>query len=226
MTDDKNMMVNKTVWKDYRNNILVDKDNPVLAFKANRDRYFINGKQNAYAGLPHIASIRSEDAITWNVIRRLSLYNDFAPIGQLIDLELSNLKVLLWTLSFDENSKELQYKVGSTIRRIDGQYKGQITEPDIIIETDSYFIVFECKLGERDKYPSHLWENAKNSKGPKTRENDYFKDKLFTGNSGYYSDSYQLFRMVFYANEIANKLNKKALFVSLTNKPWWNKEKK
>lgn len=220
------MMINNNVYKDYRDNILVDKDNPVLAFKANRDRYFKNGKQDIYAGLAHLGSINSEDAITWNLIRSLSLSKDFSSLEVLLGLKLPNPKVLLWTLSFDDESNELQYLVGSTIREIDGKHKGQITEPDIVIESDSHFIVFECKLGETNKFPNHLWESAMNSNGPKTREKDYFKDKLFTGNSGYDSGSYQLFRMVFYANEIANKLNKKALFVSLTNKTWWNKKKR
>ena len=220
------MMINNNVYKDYRDNILVDKDNPVLAFKANRDRYFKNGKQDIYAGLAHLGSINSEDAITWNLIRSLSLSKDFSSLEDLLGLKLPNPKILLWTLSFDDESNELQYLVGSTIREIDGKHKGQITEPDIVIESDSHFIVIECKLGETNKFPNHLWESATNSNGPKTREKDYFKDKLFTGNSGYDSDSYQLFRMVFYANEIANKLNKKALFVSLTNKTWWDKKKR
>lgn len=220
------MMINNNVYIDYRDNILVDKDNPVLAFKANRDRYFENGKQDIYAGLSHLGSINSEDAITWNLIRSLSLSNDFTPLENLIGLKLTNPKVLLWTLSFDDKSNELQYIVGSTIRSIDGKHKGQITEPDIVIESDSHFIVFECKLGEINKFPNHLWESSKDSKGPKVREKDYFKDNLFLDNSGYESDTYQLFRMVFYAHEIAMKLNKKALFVSLTNKTWWNKKKR
>ncbi|MFZ5431333.1 MAG: hypothetical protein ACOZDD_13950 [Bacteroidota bacterium] len=220
------MMINNNVYDDYRDNILVDKDNPVLAFKANRDRYFKNGNQDDYAGKSHLGSINSEDAITWNLIRNLSLSNDFTSLENLIGLKLTNPKVLLWTLSFDDKSNELQYIVGSTIRNIDGKYKGQITEPDIVIESDSHFIVFECKLGEINKFPNHLWESSKDSDGPRIREKDYFKDKLFTGNSGYDSNMYQLFRMVFYANEIANKLNKKALFVSLTNKTWWDKKKR
>jgi hypothetical protein len=219
-------IINDNVYEDYRENILIDKNNPILAFKANRDRYFKNGNQDDYAGLSHLGSINSEDAITWNLIRSLSLSNDFSPIENLINLKLTNPKVLLWTLSFDDKSNELQYVVGSTIRNIDGKHMGQITEPDIIIESDTHFIVIECKLGEMNKFPNHLWECAKDSKGPEVRHEDYFKNDLFIGDSGYDSYTYQLFRMVFYTTEIAEKLNKKALFVSLTNKSWWNKKKK
>jgi len=216
------LMIKDNVYRDYRDNILVDKDNPVLAFKANRDRYFRNGNQDVYAGLSHLGSINSEDAFTWNVIRSLSLSNNYSPVEDLIKIELTNPKALLWTLAFDDISKELQYIVGSTIRNIDGKHKGQITEPDIIIESDTHLIVFECKLGENSKFPNHLWECSKNTNGPITRQKDYFKDDLFLRDTGYFSDSYQLFRMVFYANEIANNLNKKAVFVSLTNKTWWD----
>src|SRR5690606_29157407 len=148
------------VYKDYRNNIHIDKDNPVLAFKANRDRFIINGKQDVYAGLSQIGSINSEDAFTWNFVQHLSLSKDFSSLEKLLDRKLLNPKVLLWTLSFDDNSKELQYQVGSTIREIDGKFGGQITEPDIIIETDDDFVVFECKLGELNK-SKHLWKSHK-----------------------------------------------------------------
>ena len=117
-------MIKDNVYRDYRDNILVDKDNPVLAFKANRDRYFRNGNQDVYAGLSHLGSINSEDAFTWNVIRSLSLSNNYSPVEDLIKIELTNPKALLWTLAFDDISKELQYIVGSTIRNIDGKYKG------------------------------------------------------------------------------------------------------
>lgn len=219
-------MINDKVYKDFRDNILVDKDNPVLAFKANRDRYFENGKQDIYAGLSHLGSINSEDAITWNLIRSLSLTNSFSSLENLLNLKFSNPKVLLWTLSFDSYANALQYIVGSTIRKIDGKYKGQITEPDIIIETDNNFIVFECKLGEFGKFPDHLWESSSNSEGPKIRYNNYYKENLFTGERGYFDKTYQLYRMVFYSYEIGKKLNKKPVFVSLTNKSWWEKTKR
>lgn len=223
-SNEKSPMINDKVYLDYRDNILVDKDNPVLAFKANRDKY--TQSQPIYAGLAHLGSINSEDAITWNLIRSLSLSERYTPIEKLLNIKFENPKVLLWALSFDNKSDELQHIVASTIQEIDGKYDGQTTEPDIIIETDSHIIVIECKLGEYDKYPTHLWESAKNSVGPKLREKDYFKDDLFVGNSGYFTETYQLYRMAFYANELGHKLNKKPLLVSITNKSWWNKKKK
>lgn len=219
-------MINEKVYLDYRDNILIDKNNPVLAFKANRDRYFKNGNQNDYAGLSHLGSINSEDAITWNLIRSISQYNNFSSIEKLLNIKIASPKYLIWNLAFNEDSYDLQYLVSSFIRSIDGIYKGQITEPDIIIETKEYFIVFECKLGEINKFPNHLQESSKGSKGPEIRKNNYSISELFKSYDKYDSELYQLYRMVFYTFEIAKKNNKIPIFVSLTNKTWWEKERR
>ena len=87
--EEKVNMINGKVNIDYRDNIMVDKNNPVLAFKANRDRFFKNGRQDIYAGLPHLGSINSEDAITWNLLRNLSLTNDFSPLENLIGFKIN-----------------------------------------------------------------------------------------------------------------------------------------
>ncbi len=41
------------VIEDFRDRILVDADSPLLAMKANRDRYTERGNQKKYAGLPY-----------------------------------------------------------------------------------------------------------------------------------------------------------------------------
>lgn len=226
MTSDMALMINNKVHIDYRKNILIDQENPVLAFKANRDRYVQTKNQMNYAGLPQLGSINSEDAITWNIFRSLSISNNFNPLEKLFNRKLDNPKILLWTLSFDQISHDLQYTVGSIIRQIDGRHQGQMTEPDVIIESDDSLYIIECKLGEYGKYPDHLWGVLKNSDGPKARKNDYFIDNIFINDIGYDSNMYQLYRMVFYANKIGQTLMKKPVFVSLVNKSWWKVKRK
>lgn len=226
MTSDMALMMNNKVHIDYRKNILIDQENPVLAFKANRDRYVQTKNQMNYAGLPQLGSINSEDAITWNIFRSLSISNNFNPLEKLFNRKLDNPKILLWTLSFDQISHDLQYTVGSIIRQIDGRHQGQMTEPDVIIESDDSLYIIECKLGEYGKYPDHLWGVLKNSDGPKARKNDYFIDNIFINDIGYDSNMYQLYRMVFYANKIGQTLMKKPVFVSLVNKSWWQVKRK
>jgi hypothetical protein len=48
------------VAEDYRERIIVDLDNSILASKANRDRYTNLPNQAKYAGLPHLGSKHSE----------------------------------------------------------------------------------------------------------------------------------------------------------------------
>lgn len=207
------------IEKDYRKNILIDKDNPVLAFKANRDRFV---RKNAYYnGYPQLSSEHSEDAITWNYFRSMDINNDYSSFAKLIDLKLDNPQMLLWTMAFNEKSSQLQYECGKIIREIDGKNKGQITEPDVIIKSDDYLIVIECKLGIPKKYPEHLWAAQKNTTGPAIRHDDFFIKNYFIGEEGYYDSSYQLFRMAFYANKIAELYKVRPAFISLTNKTWW-----
>jgi len=219
-------LIKGNVYKDFRNNILFDKNNPVLAMKANRDRYVNTKNQEIYSGLPQIGSLNSEDALTWNIFREIIPRNGLISFEKLLNIKMKNPKLLLWTLSFSKDSDELQYIVGDYIRNIDGKYKGQITEPDITIATDDYFLIIECKLGIKGQYPEHLWGSSSKN-GPEKRYKDYFSRKYFKiddiSKKLYSFECYQLYRMVFYTIELANYLNKKPVFISLTNKSWINK---
>ncbi len=166
-------IINGLVYVDYRDNIIVDKDNPILAFKANRDRFTNSSSQKAYAGLPQIGSIRSEDAITWNYFRSLQKKNNYKSFSELIGYNIENPEILLWTLSFTESADEFQYICGQKIRTVDGIYKGQITEADVIIKTKIHLFIIECKLGVKDQYPKHLWNCYPSSKGPELRRTIY-----------------------------------------------------
>ncbi len=218
-------MINNIVYKNFRNNIIVDKYNYLLTAKANKDRF--NKRQGPYAGYPRLGSVRSEDALVWNFMRTLSFFNDFSSLEKLIKIDLNNPKILLWALPFEEENKELRHRVRSIIRSIDGKVAGPTTEPDIIVETDEYFVIIECKLGEIKKYPPHLWD-SKGTNGPERRYEYYFGEDLFVrsskSKSGYKGEAYQLFRMVFYTCKIAEEFGKIPVFVSLTNKTWWNKK--
>lgn len=222
-------LVNGKVWADYRDNIIVDHDNPILAFKANRDRYTEAKSQSDYAGLAQIGSVHSEDALTWNVFRTLAVFNQLKVLEPLLG-KLDDPQVLLWTLSFSPETDKLQYVVGETIRSIDGKHMGQITEPDVIIKTKDKVFVIECKLGEVDK-ATHLWQSHQSNKplseqGPQKRKKDYFVDnenpfKKDASLDLYSTDEYQLYRMAFYAYQLGKKLKTAACCVSLTNENWW-----
>jgi hypothetical protein len=85
------------VVSDYHSRIIVDADNPILAFKANRNRYTNLSNQLKYAGLPYPESSESEDAMTWNVFRSLQKGSGLNRVSNLLGIgEAQGL--LLWTL--------------------------------------------------------------------------------------------------------------------------------
>lgn len=157
----KNIDWESDVVEDYRHRIIIDPNNTILAFKANRDRYSNLPNQIKYAGLPYLGSKRSEDALTWNVFRSLQEHDYLKLITE--ELGIGKPKgMLLWTLSTEisEENSELQYVTGSLVRKFDGRLRGQVSEPDVIILGTKGLAVIECKLSEPDKPISHLWEGA------------------------------------------------------------------
>ena len=103
------------------------------------------------------------------------------------------------------------------IRKIDGILPGQVTEPDVIILGSTGVGVIECKLSERDKPPSHLWEGSENS--VKKRLPRYLeaeprllqKDISEVG----VAKVYQLVRMAFYALQLGRRFSCTPMVISL-----------
>jgi hypothetical protein len=215
------------VAEDYRERIIVDPDNPILAFKANRDRYTNLPRQKQYAGRPYLGSKQSEDALTWNVFRtlqearRLDIVGDRLGIGQPHGL-------LLWTLApeIDDINAELQYVTGSLIRKFDGIFRGQMTEPDVIVLGTNGIAVIECKLSEPDRAVSHLWEGSVASVEKRLpiykEKNPNLINKTIDSND--IAPVYQLVRMAFYAMELGASFRVKPLVISLANERNWTKE--
>src|SRR5208283_5682738 len=98
------------VAPDFRSRIIIDANHPILAFKANRDRYTNLPNQKRYAGLPYLGSSESEDALTWNVFRSLQESGDLNLVAGLLAIG-DPRGLLLWTLApkTDDVSAELQY---------------------------------------------------------------------------------------------------------------------
>ena len=213
------------VASDYRTRIITDADNPILAFKANRDRYSNLPNQRNYAGLPYLGSWDSEDAVTWNTFRSLQKAGTLDIVCHFLGIGDAEA-LLLWTLApaVDDVSAELQYKTGELIRRFDGVFRGQITEPDVILLATKGIAVIECKLSEPDKAPSHLWEGALDSvrkRLPKylAKNPELLKDYAREADV---AEVYQLVRMAFYAVELGNEFSRQPMVVSLANGRNWS----
>jgi hypothetical protein len=133
---------------------------------------------------------------------------------------------LLWTLApeiIGENA-ELQYVTGSLIREYDGIFKGQTSEPDVILLGTTGIAVIECKLSEPDKAPSHLWEGTVNRIGRRLEQYKEKNTKLLKHGVGdkEVAPVYQLVRMAFYATELALHYKVEPIIVSLSNERNWS----
>jgi len=214
------------VAADFRSRIIVEPDSPILAFKASRDRY-TRGNQPSYAGLPYLGSQASEDALTWNVFRSLQKARRLDIICN--DLDIGDPRsMLLWALApeLDRESADLQYAVGALIRKFDGVLPGQTTEPDVIILGTRGIAIIECKLSEREKPPSHLWEGSPDSVNkrlpvylqaePMLLRKDIAEEQIV--------EIYQLIRMTFYALQLGKSLASSPVVVSLANETNWHRE--
>lgn len=211
---------------DFRSRIIVEADSAILAWKANRDRY-TRRSQPSYAGLPYLGSQHSEDALTWNVFRsfqkarRLDIVCNELGIGE-------PRSMLLWTLApeIDNVSAELQYAVGTLIRKSDGILLGQMTEPDVIILGSRGVAVIECKLSEREKPPSHLWEGSPDSVRKRLPIYRQAEPSLLKKDvtDAQIAEIYQLVRMAFYALQLGKSLRSAPVVVSLANENNWRLE--
>jgi len=215
------------VVADYRQRIFVDADSPLLAFKANRDRYTNLPSQKSHAGKPYLGSWNSEDALTWNVFRSLQ---KAGQLGILTNrLRIGDPQALLfWTLAPepDAASAELQYVTGSIIRSFDGILRGQITEPDVVILATSGIALIECKLSEPGKSPSHLWEGELDSIRKRL---PIYRSELPDLLSSIVRDEdvasvYQLVRLAFYAYKLGIAFGVEPVLVSLSNAKNWSVE--
>ena len=122
---------------DFRDNLIVDRNNPVLVQKAWRD---YDKRGWAHLGVPH-----GEDALTWNVFRSL----DLAPAGREVIQAFFSLaspveEVLFWGCDPDCEA-EAQQTLGILLRGLDGQQGGTLTEPDLVILTTAEVCFVECK---------------------------------------------------------------------------------
>lgn len=219
---------NSKVEEDFRRRILVDADNPILAFKANRDRYTNLPNQAKYAGLPHLGSWQSEDALTWNVFRFLQKERRLDIVTEWLGLDIGRpTALLIWCLApeLTDAAGELQFKLGDLIRRSDGVLRGQIGEPDVVIQGTKGIAVIECKLGEPEKALSYLWEGSTVERIEKRlrryRRNISELDKVSAEDI---MPIYQLVRMAYYAIMLGKTYKQNPAVVSVGNDSNWSVE--
>lgn len=213
------MKIENSILKrlDYRDNLIIDINNPILVQKSWRDRFSSESHwKNGYGGESYLSKKNSEDALTWNVFRSLQLSSN-ANISSIYK-KVFNINpvetILFWGCDL-LNLNDYQIKLNSLIRLIDGRFQGTMTEPDIVLITKKELVFIECKLNQHGKQSP--WRAQ--TDGSKKRF-EHYKTKYIPelSNIGDWKSVYQLIRNYIYSKLLAEILNKKPLLIPLINK--------
>ena len=215
------MIPEKLKKYDFRSNLIVDPNNPILIQKAWRDHFagksFWQPGKNG--GKAYLGVANSEDALTWNVFRSLQL--ESTPGLQLISdiFCISTIESLLFWGCDVEKRGEIQQLLSILIRTIDGQLKGTMTEPDLVIVTKEEVVFVECKLNLNGKQSP--WRAQKRAidkeSGAERRMRSYINTGFEELNGLNWEEIYQLIRQYVYAKSLADTLRKEPVVVPLIN---------
>ena len=196
---------------DFRRNLLVDQDNPILVQKAWRDH---RSDGVAYLGVRH-----GEDALTWNVFRFLDKEGALEVAQRLFGLEYPIEEVLFWGCDPDARPS-VQQDLNILIRYHDGRRRGTMTEPDLVFVTSHEICFVECKVScTRDAWSA-------TGGGWRKRWADYrtiphIGGRLAENPGTAERDAYQLFRNAIYAALLSDRLGRKAAKVAgLVSSKW------
>lgn len=208
-------MIPKELKKyDYRENLIVDKDNPILIQKAWRDRFSDKSHWIAgYGGQAYLSKPNSEDALTWNVFRSLQVAREdgLRVISNIFETSKVE-RILFWGCDVEHHGDEQQL-LNILIRTIDGKLRGTMTEPDLVLITEEEVVFIECKLNQDGR--SSPWRAQ--GEGAKKRMKTYRGEFLELDDITDWEDVYQLIRQYVYAKSLSKILKKKPVIIPLIN---------
>lgn len=192
------------VCTDYRENFIVDKDNPILKWKAEKEKFspslFPQDVRAKYPkGLSRIGSCHSEDALSWNVFRTLELVKKISLVADLVTKGANISRVYFWGRLAQRGCPQIDCDIQEVLNEIEPWgWDGvkQQTEPDIILR-GNHLIIIECKLGKPGE-KIKAWKRSTESMRKEYREFlASFECSLFNDTFDFEIDGnrcYQLFR--------------------------------
>jgi hypothetical protein len=208
-------MIPKDLKKyDFRKNLIVDKDNPILIQKAWRDRFSSEAHWRAgYGGQAYLSKPNSEDALTWNVFRSLQLSGEK---GLEVASDIFNIskvdKMLFWGCDVEHHGEEQQL-LNILIRIVDGKHRGTMTEPDLVIITEKEVVFVECKLNQKGNTSPWRAQGQGAEKRLKTYTEIFPEIKSISD----WMEVYQLIRQYVFAKLLSYYLKKKPIVIPLIN---------
>ena len=216
------------VYTDYRENITVDSNNPILTWKANKDRlrpswFPLDVQKDFPGGLPKLGSMHSEDALTWNVFRTLQLKSRIQYLTEIFNPGLDIYKIWFWGHDADQESPKIDAEIQDILNQMEPWGEGgvkQQTEPDVILRGKRHVVMVECKLGEPNKKVK-AWQRS--STGMRREYAAFIEErkfKLFADSFNYERDGnrfYQLFRNYLLGAAIASRWDTEFSLLAIVN---------
>lgn len=146
------------VYTDYRENIIVDADSPILKWKANkknerlRPNWFPVWVRDKFPeGFPYIASEHSEDVLSWNLFCSLQSIGKLGLIAEILNLGTDIETLSFWQHRLDQWSEQIDPEIQAVLDEMEPWGKGgarQQTETDVILRGRRHIIMVESKLGK------------------------------------------------------------------------------
>jgi len=217
------------VFTDYRENIIVDPDHPILAWKADKDRlrpsWFHGDLHKEFPrGLAKIGSEHSEDALTWNLFRTLQLSHRIEIVTGIFAPDLDISKLYFWGHDPDERSEKIDADIQDTLNQMEPSGRDglkQQTEPDVILRAKGHVIMVECKLGKPGEGVK-AWQRSR--RGMRHEYVTFMENvglkKLFADSFDFSSDGnrfYQLFRNYLLGAALALRWNADFSLLAIVN---------
>ena len=218
------------VYDDYRENIVVCQDHPVLRWKAEKERFppqfFAPDVGFQFPkGLSRVASCNSEDALSWNVFRSIEKACKLDMVTGLL-----GLPVVLETASFwnRRDGPSIPHDIQTVLNCMEpwgSNGRLQQTETDVMLRGTDHLVLVESKLG---KPGANIKAWIRSGQNRPMRQN-YRQFIEILGNRGVrlFNDSfdferdgrrfYQLFRNYLFGAGLALKWNVSFSLVALVN---------
>lgn len=221
------------VYTDYRENIIIDADHPILNWKAEkkterlRPNWFpISIRSKFPDGFPYIASENSEDALSWNLFRSLQSTGKLGLVTETLNLGIDIETLYFWQHRLDQWSEQIDPEIQGVLDEMEPWGKGgrrQQTETDIILRGKHHIIMVESKLGKPETIIK-AWGRS----GPTNRPTppDYLEFmtklgvKLFKDSFDFDQDGrrfYQLFRNYLLGAALSQKWNTEFSLLTIVN---------
>ncbi len=221
------------IHTDYRENIIVDANHPILKWKANkknerlRPNWFPVWVRSKFPeGFPYIASEQSEDVLSWNLFRSLQSAGKLCFVTDRLGIHMDIEKVYFWQHDADRWSEEVDPEIQSILNEMEPWGRNgrrQQTETDVILQGRHHIVMAESKLGKPDQIVK-AWGRSGSPNRP--MRSDYLKfmkklgAKLFRDSFDFERDGrrfYQLFRNYLLGAALSHKWDTKFSLLAIVN---------